>query len=105
MSLNVESEGFAHAILAFSGQPELPVGENHQVPQTVANRTDSMSLARRENEAIVFILRIRRAMSSIPPNDSALTVNPGNKISVDREKGCEGPNTLFYIGMGSYRLY
>lgn len=47
MSHTIGPEGFTPAILAFGAQPRLPIGDYDQQPQTVINRMDLMTTARR----------------------------------------------------------
>ena len=97
MSHTVGPERHTPAILAFGAQPRLPIGQYAQQPQTVINRMDLMSTARREYEAIVAQLRICRAMNTAPPKESVVNVNPGDEILVYRENtGWEGPFTFLY---------
>lgn len=56
-----------------------------------------MTAARREYEALVAALRIRRAMNTASLNEAALNVPPGDEVLVYREKtGCNGPYTFLY---------
>ena len=97
MSHTVGPEGHTPAILALGAQLRLPIGLYTQQPQTVINRMDLMSTARREYESIVAKLRIRRAINTAPPNESVIDVNPGDHILVYRENtGWKGPFTFLY---------
>lgn len=97
MSHTIGPEGFTPAILAFGAQPRLPIGEYTQQPQTVINRMDLMTTARREYEAIVSQLRIRRVMNTAGPNEAFIEINPGDEVLVYREKnGWQGPYTFLY---------
>ena len=93
----VGPEGFTPAILAFGAQPRLPIGNYDQLPQTVTNRMDLMNIARREYEAIVAQLRIKRALHTTPPNESTVNFTPRDEVLVYREKkGWEGTYTFLY---------
>lgn len=97
MSHTVGPESFTPAILAFGAQPRLPIGNYEQQPQTITNRMDLMQIARREYESIVAKLRIRRALHSATPNETALDLTPGAEVLVYREKdGWQGPYTFLY---------
>lgn len=97
MSHTIGPEGFTPAILAFGAQPRLPIGNYDQQTQTVTNRMDLMTTARREYEAIVAQLRIRRALHTALPNEAAAELTPGDEVLVYREKiGLQGPYTFLY---------
>lgn len=58
---------------------------------------DLMTTARREYEAIVSQLRIRRALHSALPNEAAASLTPGDEVLVYRENvGWKGPFNLLY---------
>lgn len=58
---------------------------------------DLMTPARRENEAIVAQLRIRRAINSLSPKKQVTDLTPGDEILVYREKkGWDAPYTFLY---------
>lgn len=84
MSHTIGPEGFTQAIFTFGAQPRLPIGTYNQQPQTVTSRMDLMTTTRREYESIVAQLRIKRAMHSAPPNESAHELTPGNAVLVYR---------------------
>lgn len=86
MSHPIGPEGFTPAILAFSKQPRLPIGENYQLPQTVTNRMDLMTTARREYEAIVSGLRESRAMNLNSPNKSVHELTIGDRVLLYTKK-------------------
>ena len=86
MSHTIRPEGFTPAILAFGTQLRLPIGNYDQQPQTVLNRMDLMTTARREYEAIAAQLLIRRALHSAFPNESTATLTSGDEVLVYREK-------------------
>lgn len=97
MSHTIGPEGITLAILAFGAQPRLTIGEYTQQPQTVINRMDLMTTARREYEAIVSQLRIRRVMNTAGPNESFIEISPGDEVLVYREKhGWQGPYKFLY---------
>lgn len=97
MSHTVGPEGFTPAILAFGAQPRLPIGNYEQMPQSVLNRMDLMTLARREYEAIVAKLRIRKALQVTTPNESSFFIKPGDEVLVYRKKkGWDGPYIFLY---------
>ena len=102
MSHTLGPEGFTAAILAFGTQPRLPIGNYDQHPQTVLNRMDLMTTAKREYEAIAAQLRIRRALHSAFPNDSTATLTPGDEALVYREKPAGKDHTHFLIMMDGY---
>lgn len=106
MSHTIGPEGFTPAILAFGAQPRLLVGNYKQQPQTVTNRMDLMTTARREYESIVSQLRIRKALHTNLPNEQAQHLTPGTEVLVYREKrGWDGMGrTLFCITMDVYLL-
>lgn len=85
MSHRVEIEGCTPAILAFGAQPRLPIGQYEQQPQSVVNRMDLLSTARREYESIVAQLRICKALNSAPPNESIVELTPEDEVLVYRE--------------------
>lgn len=78
MSHTIEPKGFTPAILVFSAQPRVSIYNYNQIPQTVTNLIDLMTMARREHEAIVSQLRLRIAMTSAPPNEAVLYISSGN---------------------------
>lgn len=97
MSHTVGPEGFTPAILAFESQPRLPIGNYIQQPQTVVNRMDLMSSARREYEAIVSGLRVLRALHAAKPNEATQELTPWDEVLVYREnKGWQVPYTFLY---------
>lgn len=97
MSHTVGPEGFTPAILAFGAQPRLPLGNYEQQPQSSLNRMDLMTTARREYEAIVSSLRVKRAINTSAPNEEVVDISPGNEVLVYREKkGWDGPYTFLY---------
>ena len=56
-----------------------------------------MSTTRREYEAILAQLHIKRALHTAPPNESIIDLTPGDEVLVYREKkGWEGPYTFIY---------
>lgn len=90
-------EGVTPTILAFGAQPRLPIWNYEQQPQTVTNRMDLIQIARREYETIVAKLRIRRALHSASPNETALDLTSGAEVLVYREKdGWKGPYIFLY---------
>ena len=97
MSHTIGPEGFTPAMLAFGAKPRLPIGSYEQQSQTVTNRMDPMTTARREYEAIVSQLRLRRAINSAPPNEAVFDLTPGDEVLVYREKkGWDGPYTFLH---------
>jgi len=97
MSHTIGPDGFTPAILAFGAQPRLPIGNYEQEPQSVVNRMDLMSTARREYESIVGQLRVKRALHTTLPNETVHTATPGDEVLAYREKnGWEGPYTFLY---------
>lgn len=97
MSHTVGPEGFTPAILTFRAQPCLPIGKYEQMPQSVLNRMDLMTLARREYEAIVAKLRIRKTLQVTPPNESSYSLKSGDEVLVYRKKnGWDGPYVFLY---------
>lgn len=97
MSHTIGPEGFNPAILAFGVNPRLSIGNWDQMTQTVANWMHLMSKARREYEAIVSQLRLRRATTYATLNEAVLDITPGNEVLVFREKqGWGSPYTFLY---------
>lgn len=86
MSHTIGLEGFTLAILTFGALPQLPIGSYEQQPQTMIDRVDLMSSARREYEAIVSQLRSRRVLASAPSNAFVLEVSPGDEVHDFQEK-------------------
>lgn len=74
------------AIPAFETEPRLHIGECRQLLQTVTSRTDSTTSARREYEAIVSQLCIRRGMSAASPNKTIVELTTVENVLVHREK-------------------
>lgn len=97
LSQTTGSEGFTPAILTFGAQPSLTVGNNNQMPQTCANIMDLMQVARKEYEAILSTLHLRRALHSATPNDDFFNFYPGDEVWVYSEKtGWDSPYTFLY---------
>lgn len=93
----IGSGGITSAILAFETQPQLPIGNYEQQPQTLLNRIDLTSTARREYEAIIAGLRAKLAMNTSAPNELVANITPDDEVLVCREKkGWDGPNTFLY---------
>lgn len=86
MSHTVGPEGFTPAILEFGAQSRLTIGIYDQQPQTAVNRMELMNTTRREHEAIVSILRIRRALHTATTNKTVQDLTPGDEVLVHREK-------------------
>ena len=94
MNSTIGPENHVPAILAFGAIPRLPIGDYTQAPHSAVERFNLAHMARREYEAIVAELRIKRAVRAASPNERILDVLPGDAIDVYRErKGWEGPYT------------
>lgn len=98
MSHTIVPEGFNPTVLAFGAQPCLAVGNYDQQPQSLVNRMELMTSARREYEAVVSSLRIRRAMNTAAPNEEVANITPGRDVLVYREKKeWDGPYTFLTV--------
>lgn len=82
MSHTVGSEGFIPAILAFGTERILSNGEYTQLQQIAIKRLDLMNTVRREYEAIVTQLCIRRAMNAAKKKEIVTEFTPGDEVMI-----------------------